>query len=76
MVLQAAAADFTSGPYDVGDYYFDGMSEGVVVEVDPTGSKGKLIAMHDAGGGRFCRNIPDKALSGFPPFRGEFRIFE
>lgn len=50
MVLQAAAADFTSGPYDVGDYYFDGMSEGVVVEVDPTGSKGKLIAMHDAGG--------------------------
>lgn len=45
--LQGSEAGFTSGPYKPGDYYFDGEAEGVVVEVDPTGSKGKLIAMHD-----------------------------
>ncbi len=45
--LQGSEAGFTSGPYKVGDYYFDGEAEGVVVEADPTGSKGKMIAMYD-----------------------------
>jgi len=46
--LEAPEAGFTSAPYEVGGYYFDGEAEGVVVEVDATGSKGKIVAMHDA----------------------------
>lgn len=46
--VTAAQAEFTSAPYAVGDYYFDGEAEGVVVEVDRTGSQGKIIAMRDA----------------------------
>lgn len=46
--LQTPVEDFTSAPYKVGDYYFDGEAEGVIVEIDPTGSKGKIIALHDA----------------------------
>lgn len=39
--------EFTSAPYAVGDFYFDGETEGVVVSVDATGSYGKLMAMTD-----------------------------
>lgn len=45
--LLAPVGGFTSAPYHIGDYYFDGETEGVVVEVDPTGSAGKVIAMND-----------------------------
>lgn len=47
LTLVAPTPTFTSAPYKVGDYYFDGGSEGVVVTVDPTGSAGKIISMHD-----------------------------
>ncbi|MDE6778514.1 MAG: DUF1566 domain-containing protein, partial [Alistipes sp.] len=47
LTLVAPTPTFTSAPYKVGDYYFDGESEGVVVTVDPTGSAGKIISMHD-----------------------------
>ncbi len=43
------APELTSGPYAVGDYYYDGTCEGVVVEVNATGSYGKIVAMRDAG---------------------------
>lgn len=47
LTLVAPTPTFTSAPYKVGDYYFDGEAEGVVVSVDPTGSAGKIISMHD-----------------------------
>ena len=39
--------EFTSAPYAVGDFYFDGETEGIVVSVDATGSYGKVMSMTD-----------------------------
>lgn len=44
---ETAIPELTTGPYAVGDYYYDGSAEGVVVEVDKTGSYGKIAAMTD-----------------------------
>ncbi len=40
-------ADPTTGPYAVGDFYSDGVNQGVVVTVDATGSYGTLAAVTD-----------------------------
>ena len=38
----------TFGPYKVGDYYNDGVLQGVVYEVDATGRKGMLVSLDEA----------------------------
>ena len=41
----AARGSITSAPYKVGDYYNDGVKEGVVFEVDADGRHGKIVSM-------------------------------
>ena len=43
----------TSAPYKVGDYYNDGVLQGVVYEVDATGRKGMLVSLTEAPSMRF-----------------------
>ncbi len=38
----------TSAPYKVGDYYNDGVKEGVVFEVTPDGKHGKIVSMRQS----------------------------
>ena len=39
---------FTSAPYSVGDYYYDGTKEGVVFEIWDNGNSGKIVSMKQA----------------------------
>ena len=41
----------TSAPYKVGDYYNDGVKEGVVFEVDSDGYHGKIVSMTNSSNG-------------------------
>ena len=41
----------TSAPYKVGDYYNDGVKEGVVFEVDSDGYHGKIVSMTQSSNG-------------------------
>lgn len=38
-------APATTGPYAVGDFYSDGISQGIVVTVDPKGNYGTMVAL-------------------------------
>ncbi|MBP3497147.1 MAG: DUF1566 domain-containing protein [Alistipes sp.] len=40
----------TSAPYAVGDYYYDGIKEGVVFEVSAYGTRGKIVSMMQSTG--------------------------
>lgn len=40
-------APATTGPYAVGDFYSDGISQGIVVTVDPKGNYGTMVAVTD-----------------------------
>jgi hypothetical protein len=42
----------TSGPYCVGDYYNDGVKDGIVFEVSEGGMHGKIISMREPFDGR------------------------
>ena len=37
--------ELTSAPYAVGDYYYDGVKEGVVFEIWDNGNSGKIVSM-------------------------------
>jgi hypothetical protein len=37
----------TAKTYKVGDYYNDGLKEGVVFQVSPDGTKGKIVSMKE-----------------------------
>ena len=39
----------TAKTYKVGDYYNDGLKEGVVFQVSPDGTKGKIVSMKESG---------------------------
>ena len=39
------AKELTSAPYAVGDYYYDGVKEGVVFDVWDNGNSGKIVSM-------------------------------
>lgn len=40
-------SEYTTGPYAVGDYYYDGVREGIVVQTDATGSYGKIVSLNE-----------------------------
>ena len=42
----------TSAPYKVGDYYNDGVKEGVVFEVSADGRHGKIVSMEESAWGK------------------------
>ena len=39
----------TAKTYKVGDYYNDGLKEGVVFQVSADGTKGKIVSMSESG---------------------------
>ena len=53
----------TSAPYKVGDYYNDGVKEGVVFEVSADGRSGKILSMRDEHG-YWCYTPHDKKILG------------
>ena len=40
--------ELTSAPYAVGDYYYDGVKEGVVFEIWDNGNSGKIVSMTES----------------------------
>lgn len=40
-------SEYTTPPYAVGDYYYDGTFEGIVVNVDATGYYGKIVCLNE-----------------------------
>lgn len=48
--IVADPSTFTSAPYAVGDYYYDGTKEGVVFEIWDNGNSGKIVSMMQSAG--------------------------